>query len=146
LNAALILCSNPAITYGVFERLKALWLEKLQAKSLNSWQVFLIGAISKSLATILTYPYIMSKTRMQWKPPNNSQLTKQEQELIVYTSPWDVLKKVYSQEGLSGIYKGLLAQILKAVLCQAILFVSKEKLTVYTMELFSAFKKQKVLE
>ena len=148
LNASLILCSNPAITYGVFERLKTFWLSKSGSTSLTSIQVFIIGAISKTLATIVTYPYIMAKVRLQWKPPvNTKECSEKELDLVHYTSALDVLKKVYMSEGIRGIYKGLSAQILKAVLSQAILFVAKEKLTAYTIIMVSAFsKKLKVVE
>ena len=54
LGAGLVLCINPAITYGVFERLKQIWIEKLNVKRLNSLQIFIIGAIAKTLATIVS--------------------------------------------------------------------------------------------
>lgn len=112
LKASLILTSNPAITYGVFERLKEI-LTRNQ-KTLTSLQVFIIGAISKSLATIVTYPYIMAKVKLQYESESNSASK--------------VLKREWKQDGILGLYKGLKAQILKAVLSQSILFVSKEKL------------------
>ncbi len=113
LKASLILTSNPAITYGVFERLKAVLLSK-QKTDLTSFQVFVIGAISKSLATIVTYPYIMAKVKLQYESDSNSSSK--------------VLKREWKTHGFFGLYKGLTAQILKAVLAQSILFVSKEKL------------------
>ena len=54
LRASLVLCSNPAITYGMFERVKELWLKSNKGKDLTSGQVFIIGALSKTLATIVT--------------------------------------------------------------------------------------------
>lgn len=82
--------------------------------SLTSFQVFAIGAISKSLATIVTYPYIMAKVKLQYESESSSASS--------------VLKREWKRDGFSGLYKGLTAQILKAVLSQSILFVSKEKL------------------
>jgi hypothetical protein len=57
LKASLVLCSNPAITYGMFERMKSLLLEKRprEGNVLSAMEVFLLGAISKSMATITTY-------------------------------------------------------------------------------------------
>ena len=80
----------------------------------------------------------MAKVRLQWKPPKVQGLSEADQESIRYKTTWDVLRKVYKTDGFPGLYTGLSAQILKAVLCQAILFVSKEKLTHYTLTLFSA--------
>ncbi|KAI8930291.1 mitochondrial carrier domain-containing protein [Entophlyctis helioformis] len=146
LKASLVLCTNPAITYGMFERLKALLIKHRGADAgpLSTGHIFLIGALSKTLATIVTYPYIMAKVRMQWRPPKDlGHLTEKEREMIQYKSSLDILRKVYKTDGFAGWYKGMSTQILKAVLCQAILFVSKEKLTWYTLLLFSLFDKSK---
>jgi hypothetical protein len=54
LKASLVLTVNPAITYGMFERVKSLVL--LAAKSngkLTPGQTFLVGALSKTLATVV---------------------------------------------------------------------------------------------
>jgi hypothetical protein len=52
LNASLILCINPAITYGVFEKLKSIALR--DKKALSAWDAFMVGALAKALATIIT--------------------------------------------------------------------------------------------
>jgi hypothetical protein len=51
---------NPAITYGVFERLKAVVLarEGRIGGRLSVGESFWIGVGSKTLATVVTYPYI----------------------------------------------------------------------------------------
>ncbi|PHJ24805.1 carrier superfamily protein [Cystoisospora suis] len=81
--ASLILCSNPAITNACFDRLKLLLQIVLRAHArrnigpitdeetpldavprlppLTPTQAFLLGALSKALATVATYPYIRSK-------------------------------------------------------------------------------------
>ncbi|KAG9302844.1 hypothetical protein G9A89_009621 [Geosiphon pyriformis] len=68
LKPSLILCVNPAITYGAFERGKTLIGERAGAE-LSPAISFWLGAFSKTLATIITYPYIMAKVRLQWRPP-----------------------------------------------------------------------------
>jgi adenine nucleotide transporter 17 len=72
LKPGLVLTVNPAITYGVFEKLKGMVLaaaavraagssgDEEVAKALNlgpGWS-FLLGMTSKTLATVVTYPYI----------------------------------------------------------------------------------------
>ncbi|KAH6575691.1 hypothetical protein BASA62_001808 [Batrachochytrium salamandrivorans] len=109
LKASLVLCINPAITYGVFERLRSI-LSKRQGNSggaLTTLQVFVIGALSKTLATIVTYPYIMAKVRMQWKPPTDmGELATKDQEMMKYKSSIDVLCKVYGESGIQGLVQG----------------------------------------
>ncbi|KAI8851486.1 mitochondrial carrier domain-containing protein [Chytridium lagenaria] len=151
LKASLVLCVNPAITYGMFERLKTLWLKKKAASGaplrLSAGEIFLIGAMSKTLATVVTYPYIMAKVRMQWRPPKDQKgLTEKQKNSIKYTGSIDVLKKVFESDGLMGWYKGMQTQITKAVLCQAILFVGKDQISLYTLMLFAFFAKAKAAE
>lgn len=55
LKPGLVLTVNPAITYGVFERVKSLILLARGDSStkMGPWLSFLIGALSKTLATIV---------------------------------------------------------------------------------------------
>ncbi|KAI0236687.1 hypothetical protein L0F63_002309 [Massospora cicadina] len=114
LKPSLALMVNPSITYGVFEKLKG-------RRNLTSIEI-IFGAISKSVATILTYPYIVAKVRLQWKAPGSS-------SYAPYRNSLDVLKRVFRNKGLPGWYEGVSAQISKAVLSQVILFLVKEKVT-----------------
>ncbi|CAG8435593.1 3699_t:CDS:2 [Ambispora gerdemannii] len=61
LKPSLILCVNPAITYGAFERAKAIMLKRQGGEELNPASAFWLGAFSKTVATVVTYPYIMAK-------------------------------------------------------------------------------------
>ncbi|RIA84348.1 mitochondrial carrier domain-containing protein [Glomus cerebriforme] len=148
LKPSLILCINPAITYGAFERFKDLISKRLSANGgqLSPGIIFWLGALSKTLATIITYPYIMAKVRLQWKPP------KDDDEFIddvddnirkhqKYSGAIDVLRKVLESDGIPGWYKGMQAQITKAVLSQALLLYVKEYTTKYTILLFIFFGK-----
>lgn len=68
LKPGLVLTVNPAITYGVFERLKSWRLADATragaggvgpgAGKLGVAEAFWMGVISKTLATVVTYPYI----------------------------------------------------------------------------------------
>jgi adenine nucleotide transporter 17 len=60
LNASLILCINPAITYGVFEKLKSIVLR--DKKTLSAWDAFVVGALAKALATIITCKQSMAQS------------------------------------------------------------------------------------
>ena len=152
LQASLVLCSNPAITFGVFERIRTIVIRKTDDSRLTSTQAFFIGALAKGLATVVTYPYIMAKVRMQWKAPKSelAKLTTEQQEQVHYTSAIDILTKIYLEQGILGWYnvteinQGMSAQIIKAVLCQAIVFAIKEKLAGYTELIFALVARKKV--
>ncbi|KAJ3177654.1 ADP/ATP carrier protein [Geranomyces variabilis] len=151
LQASLVLCVNPAITYGMFERLKTIWLARLHRAGdtsgrLSAGQTFIIGALSKALATVVTYPYIMAKVKMQWKPPKHvATLSQKDRDAVTYKSSIDILQKVLAKEGVTGWYNGLQPQIIKAVLCQAILFVCKDQFAAWTVMLFALFAKAKTV-
>ena len=74
LKPGLVLTVNPAITYGVFERLKTWRLaERGPGGKLGVGEAFWMGVVSKTLATVVTYPYIfvrplLSKAGLQMKP------------------------------------------------------------------------------
>ena len=54
IKPGLVLTINPAITYGVFERLKAFTLLGSTNTKLTPWNSFAVGAFSKTLATIVS--------------------------------------------------------------------------------------------
>ncbi|BEI91645.1 uncharacterized protein CcaverHIS019_0404650 [Cutaneotrichosporon cavernicola] len=137
LKPGLVLTVNPAITYGVFERAKAWILERSGESKLSVSQAFFIGMASKTLATIVTYPYIFAKVRLQ-AGPEDHHCAEHVHEGESYadavkgshrrpTGAIELLKQVYKEDGFAGWYQGMSAQIFKAVLCQGILFVCKDR-------------------
>ena len=83
---------------------------------------FLVGALSKTLATVVTFPYILSKIRLQAKN-------------TPYSSAFDVLSRLYKERGLAGWYQGMQAQITKAVLAQALLFYFRDYFEIWTRKI-----------
>ena len=53
LRPGLVLTINPAITYGVFERVKSIFTLGDSTAKLGPWRSFCVGALSKTLATIV---------------------------------------------------------------------------------------------
>ncbi|OZJ04224.1 hypothetical protein BZG36_02965 [Bifiguratus adelaidae] len=100
LQPSLVLCVNPAITYGSFEKIKELTLKTLKRTTLTPLLAFYVGAFAKTLATIVTYPYIMAKVRMQYKPPK--ELRERTPE---YKGALDVLARTLKNDGILGWYK-----------------------------------------
>ncbi|KAE9405205.1 mitochondrial carrier [Gymnopus androsaceus JB14] len=145
IKPGLVLTVNPAITYGMYERVKSLLLlAKAKAGSndkMSAGQSFLIGALSKTLATVVTYPYIMAKVRIQARSadmeedPEHSKPHTYHHAKSKHPGALDVLKKVWKREGVVGWYQGMQAQIIKAVLSQALLFMSKEQFEKWTLAL-----------
>ncbi|KAI8915578.1 mitochondrial carrier domain-containing protein [Gorgonomyces haynaldii] len=114
-SASLVLTVNPAITYGLFQKIKQ--------PDMTPGQSFAAGAFTKSLATITTYPYILAKTRMQAGAD---------------TSISECLTKCYTTSGIPGLYQGLKWQLSKAVLQQGLLFMIQGELEKRIQELLES--------
>lgn len=121
LKPSLVLTVNPAITYGVYERVKNIILAASDGK-MTPWKSFFIGAVSKTLATVVTFPYILSKIRLQARD-------------TPYKGAVDCLKQIAKEKGLSGWYQGMQAQITKAVLAQALLFYFRDYFEILTRQM-----------
>eukprot|EP00164_Ancoracysta_twista_P005690 GFYU01007814.1.p1 GENE.GFYU01007814.1~~GFYU01007814.1.p1 ORF type:complete len:314 (-),score=93.76 GFYU01007814.1:142-1083(-) len=113
---ALILVLNPTVQFAVFEKLKA----RFSKRQLTALHYFILGAISKLCATLVTYPYLVLKTRLQLRQDGNDNALK-------YKGVTDATKKIYDNEGLRGFYKGIESKLLQTILTSALLFMSKEK-------------------
>ncbi|KAI8660699.1 hypothetical protein NCS57_01047800 [Fusarium keratoplasticum] len=118
LKASLVLVVNPAITYGAYERLKDTFFPG--KTTLRPAEAFLLGAMSKALATIATQPLIVAKVGLQSKPPpaRNGK---------PFSSFVEVMKFIIQHEGVLGLFKGIGPQILKGFLVQGILMTTKER-------------------
>lgn len=132
LKASLVLVVNPAITYGAYQRLKDVLFPG--KASLRPWEAFLLGAISKSLATIATQPLIVAKVGLQSKPPP-SRNGKSFKSFI------EVMQFIVKNEGLLGLFKGIAPQITKGLLVQGLLMMTKERMELLFVLLFRYLRK-----
>lgn len=150
LGISLLLTSNPAIQYTVFDQLKQKRLMALKNETkgsnsvaLSAISAFVLGAISKSIATCLTYPAIRCKVMIQAADSDEDNVEKSKRR-SQKTVP-RVLYSIWKKEGLLGYFKGLHAQILKTVLSSALLLMIKEKLNATTWVLVLAMRRYLLL-
>ncbi|KAI0024679.1 mitochondrial carrier [Xylariomycetidae sp. FL0641] len=132
LKASLVLVVNPSITYGAYERLKtALFPGRAR---LSPWEAFMLGAMSKSLATLATQPLIVAKVGLQSKPPP-------QRRGKPFKGFIEVMQFIVQHEGLLGLFKGIGPQILKGLLVQGILMMTKERMELAFILLFRYVRK-----
>lgn len=126
---SLILCNNPAITNMVNDQLSyAYKTYKRRTRKqrtdgperLEMWEIFVIGAISKLIATLLTYPYILSRARLQYRS--------EDPNAVKYTGVVHVIYHTIKNDGLAGLFAGLSANIFSTVLKSAIMYVAKDSI------------------
>ncbi|TKY58830.1 Peroxisomal adenine nucleotide carrier 1 [Spatholobus suberectus] len=146
LSISLLLTLNPAIQYTVYDQLKQRALRNTRDKDdkgsssvpLSAFMAFLLGAISKSVATFLTYPAIRSKVMIQAADIHEptSKTNKKSQKTVS-----GVLYAIWKREGILRYFKGLQAQILKTVLSSALLLMIKEKISASSWFLILAVRR-----
>lgn len=148
LDISLFLTANPSIQYTVFDQLKQRLLKGRPSKkngtessseALSAFSAFVLGAVSKCVATCLTYPAIRCKVMIQ-AAESDEDGTKEAQPKSRKTIG-DAILMIWEREGPLGFFKGLESQILKTVLSSALLLMVKEKITKTTWVLMLALQR-----
>lgn len=85
----------------------------------SSTEIVGMGALSKLVATVITYPNQVVRTRLQQRMGGRA---------IRYRSGWDVLRITLRREGPRGLYRGLLPNVLRVVPQAALTFLVYETL------------------
>lgn len=146
-SAQLILTLNPAMTFAIDNLLRTL-LPKKHRQTPSPHLTFLIAAFSKVIATSLTYPIMLAKSRAQAQrgrspasEPNpaekkihtsnrKSQVKQSLQTLITLlegqTAIYHALKRIYHNEGWGGLYSGLDGEVVKAFLQHGLTMTAKD--------------------
>ncbi|KAI1910602.1 ADP/ATP carrier protein [Ophidiomyces ophidiicola] len=134
LKASLVLVVNPAITYGAYQRLRDVIFPG--KSNLRPWEAFVLGAMSKTLATLATQPLIVAKVGLQSRPPPS-------REGKPFKSFIEVMKYIVEHEGPFALFKGIGPQILKGLLVQGLLMMTKERLEILFLMFFAYLRKVK---
>eukprot|EP00884_Botryococcus_braunii_P010077 jgi/Botrbrau1/19070/Bobra.0785s0001.1 len=101
--------------------------------SLSPATISLMGAASKLCASLVTYPSQVVRARVQQR-----QYAKRP---VRYTSGWLTLRTILRREGVGGLYKGLLPNMLRVMPQSALTFVVYEKvLDVLDSHVFSSLE------
>ncbi|XP_069766067.1 peroxisomal membrane protein PMP34 isoform X2 [Narcine bancroftii] len=120
---SLLLVLNPAINFMVYEGLKR---QLLQGRpELLSLEVFVIGAIAKTIATMLTYPLqtVQSLLRFGHKKAGGQRGVLGSLRHMLY-----LLRQRVRTQGFLGLYKGLEAKLLQTILTSALMFLVYERI------------------
>ncbi|WVQ79808.1 hypothetical protein IAT38_001908 [Cryptococcus sp. DSM 104549] len=139
IGPALILVLNPIIQYTTFERLTSLLLtyrlasqgstptgnKSIGRSSLTDWDLFILGAASKLVATGGTYPYLVVKSRLQAATHK-------------YQSSLKAVLHILEHEGLTGLYAGLVPKLLQSMLTAAFMFVAQRRIYEFVKGLVAA--------
>lgn len=158
LRVSLVLCINPSITYGSYERLKQVIFPGKEF--LGPLEAFALGVMAKLLATLATQPLIVSKAMLQKKtnpkplpmtpsssvddpkelnklPIRNDDLEHDDVKFDHFT---ECLAYLWRTEKVRGLYKGVVPQLIKGVFVQGLLFMFKDQLDVFFLFLLKLIR------
>lgn len=136
----LVMVCNPSIQFmiyeGLLQRLKAKRASNKEGlKNVTALEVFILGAIAKLGATVVTYPLLVVKSRLQAKQEIGGNKAMQ------YTGTFDAIFKMIRYEGLPGFYRGMSTKIVQSVFAAAVLFMIKEELVKAARKLVDSNRK-----
>ncbi|KAI4111127.1 MAG: hypothetical protein LQ339_000855 [Xanthoria mediterranea] len=142
-SASLVLTLNPSLTFFFFETLKRLLVPRHRRSDPPAQATFLIAAVSKAVASTITYPFSLAKSRAQASPKSFSERkvdeigkaskagdkmepeikkTKAKRPNNVFT----MILGVARAEGLSALYEGLGGEVLKGFFSHGFTMIVKQ--------------------
>jgi solute carrier family 25 (peroxisomal adenine nucleotide transporter), member 17 len=130
--ASLILVSNPAIQFSVYETIKRYSAKFYGKESPSMLYYFFVGAIAKLIATFLTYPLQLVQTKMRH---GNDEMKK---NLPPNPGTFDILLYILKSKGVAGVFNGFEAKIWQTVFTAALMFMSYEKIIKFVKMLLRA--------
>ncbi|GAO48834.1 hypothetical protein G7K_3001-t4 [Saitoella complicata NRRL Y-17804] len=122
-RSACVLTVNPSISYYAYEVLKSFAIPQDRRSNPTSKEIFLYSALAKSLATVLTYPLILTKSRAQVSSSKNANSVA-------------MIRKVFKSEGLQGLYKGVGPQVLKGFFQQGLMMMIKDRVGSFIVAIY----------
>ncbi len=142
-SASLILTLNPSITFFLYETFKRSLLPRTQRDNPSTTATFFLAAISKAIASTITYPFSLAKARAQTSAKSvddNDDEVKEGLEKVTAgeangskrtrkAARWTVFSTILHiarTEGLGALYEGLEGEVMKGFFSHGITMIVKE--------------------
>ena len=142
-SASLVLTVNPSLTFFLFEFLKRLLIPRNIRGNPPAQATFLIAAVSKAVASTITYPFSSAKARAQASSRSFNQRegdetgaadkiqekTGEEAERTKPQPPSNVFSTILGiarAEGLGALYEGLGGEVLKGFFSHGFTMIIKQ--------------------
>ena len=167
---SLMMVSNPALQYAFYEsagdafrRRRARKTRKTVAesnparvaadpRSLTAPEVFVAASLAKMGATILTYPVLLVKTRLQAGRGRRREMKgdtgkeRDEEASASYDGAFDALRRIAREEGAAAFYRGMGTKMTQTVFAAALMFVTKEEIAKAVRAAFAREKAVKAVK
>jgi solute carrier family 25 folate transporter 32 len=128
------------IHFPVYEKLKQvldcnLTPQHQGGDSLLLWRLIVASSVSKMIASTVTYPHEILRTRMQIQSSNAKKETGQAKKSKLL----HIITRIYKKEGLRGFYAGYTINLARTVPASAVTLVSFEYFKTYLLEVTGHF-------
>lgn len=157
--ASLLLVSNPAIQYYIYEHAK---FELVQRRSqrlvqggvklvgnamksgsnLGPMEAFVAGAMSKAFATVVTYPLQLAQVLLRLQRGEEKELAnsscRDRSKPTLYRGTLDCIIKLYKEGGLAALYSGMNAKLIQTILTAALTFLTYEQILTIVAKSYSS--------
>ena len=157
-SATLVLTLNPSLTFFFFENLKRIMLPQSKRSDPGSTLIFFIAALSKVLASTITYPFSLAKARTQVsskstetqsrtassdseKDSSRSTFVDSASSRVSHAFDRTILGtilRIARTEGISSLYEGLQGEILKGFFSHGITMLVKDAIHGLIIRLYFA--------
>lgn len=140
-SASLVLTLNPSITFLLHKMLLRLLVSRDKRSDPGARITFLIAAVSKALASTITYPFSLAKTRAQVSSQKPSQTTGPVSETEKFKGAgqsravrarqrtvFSTILRIAKTEGLWALYQGLGAEVMKGFFSHGITMLMKDQI------------------
>jgi hypothetical protein len=149
-SASLVLTLNPSITFFLYEFIKRSFLPRAQHDDPGARVTFLMAAVSKAIASTITYPFSLAKARVQTsstRPVDTEsaeklkdeaenvhsekdaeKTTKDAKAFANRSTVFDTILKIYRTEGAAALYEGVYGEIIKGFFSHGLTMLIKESI------------------
>jgi hypothetical protein len=148
-SASLILTLNPSITMLLHKALLRLVVPRANRDNPGARMTFLLAAISKVLASTVTYPFSLAKTRAQvssQEPSSGTGETSDKEKSndalgsralqARQRTVFSTILRIAQTEGIWGLYQGLGAEVLKGFFSHGITMLMKDRIHAVIISLY----------
>jgi len=113
--------TNPVIQFFAYDMLKAV---RLKSVDVSTAEAFLMGALAKALATVITFPLQIAQSRLRAARGDTKgvALPPELRGMV------PCIRHVFREGGLPALYKGLWPKLVQTVTQAAFMFAFYEKI------------------
>lgn len=149
-SATLVLTLNPALTFLLHETLLRIFVKRDRRKSPGPKTTFIIAALSKAVASSVTYPFSLAKSRSQVsaKSPiaaksekisgddSIEEMSQKAAKNMKQQTVFEMLLRIAKEEGFLSLYHGLEGEMLKGFFAHGLTMLLKERIHKVVIRLY----------